>query len=94
MLLLGVVQLAAPFLLLGVRATQRAVRLAGFLVSSTPLWTALLPVWIDHEERSRGRGLVGLAVGIVGVALLCGLELSGSLDTLVGAAMLLLGALS
>jgi len=63
-------------------------------VSSTPLWTALLAVWIDHEERSRGRGLIGLAVGIVGVVLLCGLELSGSLDTLVGAGMLLLGALS
>jgi hypothetical protein len=34
---------------------------------------------------------VGLAVGVVGVALLCGLELSGSRDTLLGAAMLLLG---
>jgi drug/metabolite transporter (DMT)-like permease len=92
--LLGVVQLAAPFLLLGYGQRSVASGLAGILVSSTPLWTALLAVWIDHEERSRGRGLVGLAVGFVGVALLCGLELSGSLDTLLGAAMLLLGALS
>ena len=93
-LLLGVVQLAAPFLLLGYGQRSVPSGLAGILVSSTPLWTALLAVWIDHEERSRGRGLVGLAVGIVGVALLCGLELSDSLDTLFGAAMLLLGALS
>jgi drug/metabolite transporter (DMT)-like permease len=92
-LLLGVVQLAAPFLLLGYGQRSVPSGLAGILVSSTPLWTALLAVWIDHEERSRGRGLIGLAVGIVGVVLLCGLELSGSLDTLVGAAMLLLGAL-
>jgi drug/metabolite transporter (DMT)-like permease len=92
--LLGVVQLAAPFLLLGYGQRSVPSGLAGILVSSTPLWTALLAVWIDHEERSRGRGLVGLAVGIIGVALLCGLELSGSLDTLLGAAMLLLGALS
>jgi drug/metabolite transporter (DMT)-like permease len=92
-LLLGVVQLAAPFLLLGYGQRNVASGLAGILVSSTPLWTALLAVWIDHEERSRGRGLVGLAVGIVGVVLLCGLELSGSVDTLVGAVMLLLGAL-
>jgi drug/metabolite transporter (DMT)-like permease len=92
--LLGVVQLATPFLLLGYGQRSVPSGLAGILVSSTPLWTALLAVWIDHEERSRGRGLVGLAVGFVGIALLCGLELSGSLDTLVGAAMLLLGALS
>jgi drug/metabolite transporter (DMT)-like permease len=92
--LLGVVQLAAPFLLLGFGQRSVPSGLAGILVSSTPLWTALLAVWLDHEERSHGRGLVGLAVGMVGVALLCGLELSGSLDTLLGAAMLLLGALS
>ena len=91
--LLGVVQLAGPFLLLGYGQRSVPSGLAGILVSSTPLWTALLAVWIDHEERSRGRGLVGLAVGFVGVALLCGLELSGSVDTLLGAAMLLLGAL-
>jgi drug/metabolite transporter (DMT)-like permease len=93
-LLLGVVQLAAPFLLLGYGQRSVPSGLAGILVSSTPLWTALLAVWIDEEERSRGRGLAGLAVGIVGVVLLCGLELSGSLDTLLGGAMLLLGALS
>ena len=92
--LLGVVQLAAPFLLLGYGQRSVPSGLAGILVSSMPLWTALLAVWIDHEERTRGRGLLGLAVGIVGVALLCGLELSGNLDTLLGAAMLLLGALS
>jgi drug/metabolite transporter (DMT)-like permease len=93
-LLLGVVQLAAPFLLLGYGQRTVPSGLAGILVSSTPLWTALLAVWIDREERSRGRGLVGLGVGIVGVALLCGLELSGSLDTLLGGCLLLLGALS
>jgi drug/metabolite transporter (DMT)-like permease len=93
-LLLGVVQLAAPFLLLGFGQRSVPSGVAGILVSSTPLWTALLAVWIDHEERSRGWGLVGLAVGFVGVALLCGVELGGTLDTLLGAVMLLLGALS
>jgi drug/metabolite transporter (DMT)-like permease len=94
LLLLGVVQLAAPFLLLGYGQRSVPSGLAGILVSSTPLWTALLAVWIDREERARGRGLVGLAVGIAGVVLLCGLELGGSRDTLIGGAMLLLGALS
>jgi drug/metabolite transporter (DMT)-like permease len=92
--LLGVVQLAAPFLLLGYGQRSVPSGLAGILVSSTPLWTALLAVRLDREERARGRGLVGLAVGFVGVVLLCGLELSGSGDTLLGGVMLLLGALS
>jgi drug/metabolite transporter (DMT)-like permease len=92
--LLGIVQLAAPFLLLGFGQRTVPSGLAGILVSSTPLWTALLAVRLDREERARGRGLAGLAVGFVGVVLLCGLELSGSGDTLLGGALLLLGALS
>jgi drug/metabolite transporter (DMT)-like permease len=92
--LLGVVQLAAPFLLLGFGQRSVPSGLAGILVSSTPLWTALLAVRLDREERARGRGVIGLAVGFVGVVLLCGLELSGSGDTLFGAVLLLLGALS
>jgi drug/metabolite transporter (DMT)-like permease len=92
--LLGIVQLAAPFLLLGFGQRTVPSGLAGILVSSTPLWTALLAVRLDREERTRGRGLAGLAVGFVGVVLLCGLELSGSGDTLLGGALLLLGALS
>src|SRR3954467_12472302 len=83
-LLLGVVQLAAPFLLLGYGQRSVPSGLAGILVSSTPLWTALPAVWSGREERARGRGLVGLAVGIVGVVLLCGLELGASRNTLVG----------
>jgi drug/metabolite transporter (DMT)-like permease len=92
--LLGIVQLAAPFLLLGFGQRTVPSGLAGILVSSTPLWTALLAVRLDREERARGRGLAGLAVGFVGVVLLCGLELSGSGDTVLGGALLLLGALS
>jgi drug/metabolite transporter (DMT)-like permease len=92
--LLGVVQLAAPFLLLGFGQRSVPSGLAGILVSSTPLWTALLALRLDRAERARGRGLAGLAVGFVGVVLLCGLELSGAGDTLLGGALLLLGALS
>jgi drug/metabolite transporter (DMT)-like permease len=91
--LLGLVQLAAPFMLLGFGQRTVPSGLAGILVSSTPLWTALLAFRLDREERTRGRGLAGLAVGFIGVVLLCGLELSGSGDTLLGGVLLLLGAL-
>jgi drug/metabolite transporter (DMT)-like permease len=90
---LAVVQLAGPFLLIG--AGQRRVDsgLAGILVASTPLWTALLAVRFDDEERSRGWNLVGIAVGIAGVALLLGVQLEGDVDMLLGALMLLLAGL-
>ena len=93
MFLLGVVQLAGPFTLLGLGQRSVPSGLAGILVASTPLWTALLAVWIDHEERSRGWGLAGVGIGMLGVVLLCGVQLSGSLHTLLGAVMLLLAAL-
>ena len=42
--------------------------LAGILVTSTPLFTALLAIWVDHEERSQGVRLGGVLLGVIGVA--------------------------
>ncbi len=92
-LVLAVVQLAGPFLLIGFGQRHVDSGLAGILVASTPLWTALLAVRFDREERSRGWNLAGIGVGIVGVALLLGVQLEGSLDTMLGALMLLLAGL-
>ncbi|MDX6398879.1 MAG: hypothetical protein QOJ43_2287, partial [Gaiellaceae bacterium] len=92
-LVLAVVQLAGPFLLIGYGQRHVDSGLAGILVASTPLWTALIAIRFDHEERSRGWNLVGIGVGIVGVALLLGVQLEGSLDTMLGALMLLLAGL-
>ena len=93
LLLVGVVQLAGPFLLIGYGQLSVPSGLAGILVASTPLWTALLAVGLDHEERSHGWALAGIGIGIVGVALLLGVELAGSLEVLVGAAALLMAGL-
>jgi len=89
----AVVQLAGPFLLIAFGQLEVASGLAGVLVGSTPLWTALLAWGVDDEERSHGWSLVGVAVGIVGVAVLLGLELRGSTAELLGGAMLLLAGL-
>ena len=90
---LAVVQLAGPFVLIGYGQRHVDSGLAGILVASTPLWTALLAVRFDREERSRGWNLAGIGIGIVGVALLLGVQLEGDLDTLLGALMLLLAGL-
>ena len=92
-LVLALVQLAGPFLLIGYGQRHVDSGLAGILVASTPLWTALIAVRFDDEERSRGWNLGGVGIGLVGVALLLGVQLEGSLDTLLGALMLLLAGL-
>jgi drug/metabolite transporter (DMT)-like permease len=88
----ALVQLAAPFLLIGYGQVEVDSGLAGVLVGSTPLWTALLALWLDAEERMQGLQLVGLAIGLAGVALTVGADLSLSSGALLGGLALLLAA--
>jgi drug/metabolite transporter (DMT)-like permease len=67
--------------------------LAGVLVASAPLFVALLALRVDPEERSHGLALVGLLVGIAGVAVLFGADLSGDAAELGGGVMILGAAL-
>jgi drug/metabolite transporter (DMT)-like permease len=54
-----------------------ASSLAGILVASAPIYTALLAMRFDETERSTGWALAGVVAGIVGVGLLFGVDLSG-----------------
>ena len=72
--LLGAVQMAGPLWLIGAGERHLASSLTGVLVASAPLFVALLAVWFDAEERATGARLAGLLTGILGVALLLGLE--------------------
>jgi drug/metabolite transporter (DMT)-like permease len=90
--LLSVVQVAAPFLLITFGEKHIASALAGILVASAPIFTALLAFWVDREELATGWRLVGIGVGIVGVALLFGVDLSGDSAALLGGLMILLAS--
>lgn len=90
LVLLAAVQVAGPFLLISFGQEEVTSSLAGILVASTPIFTALLAPWIDREERSSGTRLLGVAVGIVGVALLLGVDVGGDAGALVGALMIVL----
>ena len=59
--LVGAIQVAGPFLLIAAGEEEITSSLAGILVAATPLWTAVLAIWVDHEERSQGLRLVGSA---------------------------------
>lgn len=90
---LGAVQVAAPFLLIAEGEQEISSSLAGILVASTPLFTALLAIRLDHTERSEGLRLGGVGLGLVGVVVLLGLDLGDSSAELVGGGMILLASL-
>src|SRR5919106_7373 len=68
----GGVQVAGPYFLISAGEEEISSALAGILVASTPLFTAVLAIWVDHEERSTGTRLAGIGLGIAGVVLLLG----------------------
>jgi drug/metabolite transporter (DMT)-like permease len=87
------VQVVGPFLLITFGENHVESQLAGILVSSAPIFTSLLALAFDHDERSTGWAAVGIVVGMVGVVLLFGLDLSGSGGQLTGGLMILLASL-
>jgi drug/metabolite transporter (DMT)-like permease len=93
MALLAAVQVLAPFLLITFGEKHIASALAGILVASAPIFTALLAFRLDREELARGWSLVGVLVGIVGVGLLFGVDLTGDKAALIGGLMVLLASL-
>ncbi len=93
LLLLGIVQVAGPFLLIAAGQQEITSSLAGILVTSAPLFTALLAIWIDQEERSQGLRLVGVLLGVAGVAVLLGVDLGGSGAQVVGGLAVVLAGL-
>jgi drug/metabolite transporter (DMT)-like permease len=91
--LLAAVQVAVPFLLISWGEEEISSSLAGILVASAPILTALLAPFIDHEERSSLAGGFGIGVGIVGVALLLGVDVGGDSAALVGGLAVVLASL-
>src|SRR5213080_603355 len=90
--LVAAIQVAGPFLLIATGEQSIPSSLAGILVASAPIWTALLAGAFVPEERLRGWSLAGIALGIVGVAALFGVDLGGG-DALLGGAAILLASL-
>jgi drug/metabolite transporter (DMT)-like permease len=89
---IAIVQVVIPFLLISVGENHIDSALAGILVASAPIFTALLATRFDHAEKSSGWGAIGILVGILGVVLLFGVDLSGdSTELLAGGGILIAG---
>ncbi len=86
---IALVQVVAPFLLITFGENHIDTQLAGILVSSAPILTALLALRFDRAGRMTGWGAVGIVVGMLGVVLLFGLDLSADARTLTSGLMIL-----
>lgn len=84
---IGAVQVAAPFTLISLGETAIASSLAGILVASSTLLTAVLAFFFDPDERSEGLRLFGVLLGLAGVGALLGIDLGGGSELLGGLAV-------
>lgn len=88
----AVFEVCIPFPLIAAGERHVASSLAAIIVASVPLNVALLAIRFDPEERTTGVRLIGLLVGLAGVALLVGLSASGTGTELLAAAGILVAA--
>lgn len=79
LVIVGLVNTAAPFWLLSWGETRIDSGLASIIQASVPIFNAVLALAFFHEQRIAGAQLVGVAVGFVGVALLVGAQPGGKL---------------
>jgi drug/metabolite transporter (DMT)-like permease len=91
-LFLAVVQVALPFVLITYGEQHISSALTGILVSAAPIFTALIAARVDDDERPHGIATAGVAMGMAGVVLLFGFDLTGDAQALAGGLMVLLAA--
>src|SRR5450432_2736454 len=79
-LLHTVIEIAGPWFLLSSAEQRLSSSLAGLLVAAVPLIGAVAAMLIGggHDERPDARRLLGLLIGLGGVAVLVGVDVSGS----------------
>jgi drug/metabolite transporter (DMT)-like permease len=91
--LLAAMQVAGPFMLITVGQQEISSSLAGILIATAPIFTYLLAFAVAHEERTSAVGLAGVAIGLVGVALLLGVDREGGGAALLGGLAVVVAAL-
>lgn len=91
-LFVAIVQVVLPFLLITLGEQHISSALTGILVSAAPIFTALIAARFDDDERPHGIATAGVVMGMMGVVLLFGIDLSGDAQALAGGLMVLLAA--
>jgi drug/metabolite transporter (DMT)-like permease len=90
----ALVQSTIPLLLLTFGQQYVPSGVAGILVGAQPLFVGVLAIRLDPDERPRGySGLLGIALGTIGLVLLFGGDLRGGTQALFGGLLVLTAAL-
>jgi drug/metabolite transporter (DMT)-like permease len=76
-LVLGAINAAIPFTLIAWGEKHVDSGVAAVANSSVPIFVALLAVWFAPSQRSTGLRLVGVLLGLAGVAVLAGVHPAG-----------------
>jgi drug/metabolite transporter (DMT)-like permease len=87
---LGLIQVTGPFMLITIGEQEISSSLTGILVAGAPIFTFLLAFALEGEERATRASLLGVALGIAGVALLLGVDAPGGASALVGGLLVVL----
>jgi drug/metabolite transporter (DMT)-like permease len=93
-IVLGVINAAVPFTLIAWGEKHVDSGVAAVANSSVPIFVAILAVWFVPSERSTGWRLVGVALGLVGVAVLAGVHPAGGWLGAAGTGAIVLASVS
>jgi len=89
---LGIVNSALPFTLIAWGQQHIDSGVAAIGNSTSPIWVAVLAIWLAHSERATGLRIVGIVVGLVGVAVLAGAQPDAGTWAIVGTLAVVLAA--
>jgi drug/metabolite transporter (DMT)-like permease len=89
----AIAEIAIPFPLIAAGEQRVSSSLAAIMIACVPLMVALIALRFDPSERATGVRLVGLLVGLAGVAALVGIDVAGDTDELIGTGLIVLAAL-
>jgi drug/metabolite transporter (DMT)-like permease len=85
-------EIAIPFPMIAVGEQHVASSTAAIVIATVPLLIAILSLRFEPTERVEGRRLLGLLVGLAGVAALVGVDVSGHGAELLGVGAVLIAA--
>lgn len=93
LVLFAVVELVLPFYLIALGEKSISSSLAGILLSAVPLAVLMIAPLVGVKEHISARRLVGLAVGLIGVVALLGIDSLHTTQEWLGAGCILISTL-